>query len=115
MNPEAPWPEIERLRAGTEAHGRELAARLPIYPEFVADLDHLDSIPARQWQSRHHIDGDGLAREDRWAAGAPGRMPSLHMGNGHGPSPAVTAALARVGSEALDEDDVTALFEARAA
>ncbi|MGH3042830.1 MAG: 7,8-didemethyl-8-hydroxy-5-deazariboflavin synthase CofG, partial [Gaiellaceae bacterium] len=39
VNPEAPWPEIERLRTATEAHGFELAPRLPIYPEFVADLE----------------------------------------------------------------------------
>jgi FO synthase len=32
VNPEAPWPEIARLRAATEAAGHELAARLPIYP-----------------------------------------------------------------------------------
>ena len=39
MNPEAPWPEIERLRAATEAAGLELAPRLAVYPEYVADLD----------------------------------------------------------------------------
>ena len=114
VNPEAPWPEIERLRAGTEAHGHELAARLPIYPEFVADLDRWTDARVAL-EIRRHIDADGLAREDRWAAGAPGRMPPLHMGNGHGPSPAVAGALARVGSETLGEDDVTALFEARGA
>ena len=112
VNPEAPWPEIERLRAGTEAHGHDLAARLPIYPEFVADLERwADPRVARE--IRRHADADGLAREGLWAAGAPGRMPGLHVGNGHGPSARVTAALARVGDEALDEDDVTALFQAR--
>ena len=49
VNPEAPWPEIERLRLGTEAHGLELAARLPIYPEFVADLG---AGPIRAWLRR---------------------------------------------------------------
>ena len=39
VNPEAPWPEIERLREATEAAGFALAPRLPIYPEYVADLD----------------------------------------------------------------------------
>ena len=33
VNPEAPWPEIERLRAATEARGLALAPRLPVYPE----------------------------------------------------------------------------------
>src|SRR5207253_11359767 len=39
VNPEAPWPELESLRAATRARGLELAARLPIYPEYVAELD----------------------------------------------------------------------------
>ena len=32
VNPEAPWPEIERLESATRAAGLELAARLPVYP-----------------------------------------------------------------------------------
>src|SRR2546422_8896996 len=36
VNPEAPWPEIERLRAATEASGLALAPRLPVYPEFLS-------------------------------------------------------------------------------
>ena len=35
VNPEAPWPELERLEAATRAAGLELAARLPVYPEYV--------------------------------------------------------------------------------
>ena len=33
VNPEAPWPDLERLRTATENRGLELAPRLPIYPE----------------------------------------------------------------------------------
>jgi FO synthase len=72
VNPEAPWPEIERLRAGTEAQGFELAARLPIYREFVADLERWAD-PRVAQEIRRHSDGSGLAREDRWAEGVPGR------------------------------------------
>ena len=36
VNPERPWPALERLRAATEAAGNVLAPRLTIYPEFVA-------------------------------------------------------------------------------
>src|SRR5207237_3411553 len=39
VNPEAPWPAVERLREATEARGLRLAARLPLYPEYVADLE----------------------------------------------------------------------------
>ena len=115
VNPEAPWPEIERLRRATEAAGHELAARLPIYPDYVADLDRwADTRVARE--IRLHADADGLARVDRWAAGAEVPCPPLVNADGRGAGTAVTAALAKVrdGVE-LDEDDVTDLFRARAA
>jgi FO synthase len=35
VNPEAPWPHVDRLRALCEAQGYELAPRLPIYPEYM--------------------------------------------------------------------------------
>ena len=36
INPEAPWPELDDLRARTEAGGYELRDRLCVYPEYVA-------------------------------------------------------------------------------
>jgi FO synthase len=113
VNPEAPWPEIERLRAATEAHGFELAPRLPIYPEFVAGLGRwADPRVARE--VLRHADASGLAREERWAAGAPGPAPRLRAAGERRASGPVTAALAQVGKGSeLDEDAVTALFEAR--
>jgi FO synthase len=72
VNPEAPWPEIERLRAATEAHGLALAPRLPAYPEFLSG----------QWFAPRVLtaalrvsDADGLAREDGWFAGAQTPVP----------------------------------------
>ena len=35
INPEAPWPSIDRLRVLTEGEGLVLKERLPIYPEFI--------------------------------------------------------------------------------
>ncbi len=35
VNPEAPWPQLERLRSVSEAAGFELRQRLPVYPEYV--------------------------------------------------------------------------------
>src|SRR6266704_2218497 len=70
VNPEAPWPEIGRLSAATRAAGLELAPRLPVYPDYVADLDRwLDATVAPHVLAL--ADGEGLAREDEWAAGAP--------------------------------------------
>jgi FO synthase len=113
VNPEAPWPEIERLRAATEEHGHELAARLPIYPEYVADLERWAD-PHVATAVRRKADASGLARTERWAAGATIPVPSLPGGNGRALDPGAAAALAKVGEEvALDEDDVVALFSAR--
>ena len=101
VNPEAPWPEIERLREATEAAGFALAPRLPIYPEYVADLDRWAD-PRIAQEVRKHADADGLARDDRWAAGVESRPPA----------PAARPSRSRLDGE-LDEDAVTRLFQAR--
>jgi FO synthase len=66
VNPEAPWPELERLRVATESRGLELAPRLPVYPEWISE-DWLDArvAPAVLRAS----DSLGLAREDSWSPG----------------------------------------------
>jgi FO synthase len=102
VNPEAPWPEIARLREATEAAGAELAARLPIYPEYVADLERWADARVAS-EILRHADAGGLAREDRWAAGATARTPRL---------PSRGLPLELDGKE-LDEDGITALFSAR--
>ena len=35
VNPEAPWPHLDKLRAVTESAGFTLQPRLPVYPEFL--------------------------------------------------------------------------------
>jgi len=37
INPEAPWPEIERLAQWSAEVGYSLRERLTIYPEFISD------------------------------------------------------------------------------
>ncbi|MEM1332195.1 MAG: 5-amino-6-(D-ribitylamino)uracil--L-tyrosine 4-hydroxyphenyl transferase CofH, partial [Actinomycetota bacterium] len=39
VNPERPWPDLDRLREVTEAKGFELAPRLTVYPEYVRDRE----------------------------------------------------------------------------
>ena len=70
VNPEAPWPEVERLREACRSRGLELAPRLPLYPEHVADLERWVD-PAVAPAIRRAADAHGLAREDRWAPGEP--------------------------------------------
>jgi FO synthase len=113
VNPEAPWPELERLRAATEEHGCALAARLPIYPAYVAELERWTD-PRIAREVRRHADADGLAREDGWAAGATARAPRLCARGDGAVSEAVANALVKVGEGAeLGEDDVARLFRAR--
>ena len=70
VNPEAPWPELEQLREGTRSRGLELAPRLTVYPEYVAEPeDWLDSAVAPHVVAL--ADSEGLAREGNWAAGVP--------------------------------------------
>src|SRR6266480_2943255 len=39
VNPERPWPALDRLAAETAARGYELRERLTVYPEFVTRAD----------------------------------------------------------------------------
>src|SRR3954470_24539932 len=66
VNPEAAWPEVERLRAATESRGLELAPRLAVYPEWISG-EWVD--PAVMPAVLRAADSTGLAREDRWSPG----------------------------------------------
>ena len=103
VNPEAPWPEVERLRQACHSRGLDLAARLPLYPEHVADLERWAD-PAVARAIRRASDAHGLAREDRWAPGEPGAVPFVV---GRDPVP-----LGPAGGE-LGEEELVRLFGAR--
>jgi FO synthase len=113
VNPEAPWPEVERLERATRAAGLELAPRLAVYPRYVAERERwLDPDVAPAVLRR--ADADGLARTERWAAGAGTPVPRLANGHGRVRDTRVLAALAKVREELeLDEDDATVLLRAR--
>ena len=66
VNPEAPWPELERLRKATESRGLELAPRLPVYPEWISG-EWID--PVVMPSVLRASDSLGLAREDGWSPG----------------------------------------------
>ena len=69
VNPEAPWPQLATLRRVTEAAGKELVARLPIYPRFVQQAERWLA-PEMRAPVLDHADGEGYARENGWIAGA---------------------------------------------
>jgi FO synthase subunit 1 len=37
VNPEAPWPELSRLKSLTEELGFQFVERLPVYPEYISE------------------------------------------------------------------------------
>ena len=112
VNPEAPWPEVARLRAATEAAGRSLVARLPVYPAFAQDN--------ARWQHgamiRHILasaDASGFARADDWSPGiALPERPALTSSLPVAPHIATIVDRALAG-ESIDEDEITILFSAR--
>jgi FO synthase len=99
VNPEAPWPEVERLRAATESRGLELAPRLPVYPEWISG-EWID--PRVLPTVLRASDALGLAREDGWAPGATGGVPFVPRD-----------ALPVDSRGELGEEEIVRLFRAR--
>jgi FO synthase len=72
INPEAPWPALQRLQEKSAEAGFELKARLPVYPEFIAQGDKFLSTSMLSHVERL-CDSSGLAKN-----GGPLRfLPSL--------------------------------------
>jgi FO synthase len=63
VNPERPWPDLDRLRDVTETAGHVLAPRLTIYPEFACQPERwLD--PAVRFNVLDRADSASLGRDD---------------------------------------------------
>ncbi|MEM9202569.1 MAG: 5-amino-6-(D-ribitylamino)uracil--L-tyrosine 4-hydroxyphenyl transferase CofH [Actinomycetota bacterium] len=63
VNPERPWPDLDRLAEVTEAKGLTLAPRLTIHPAFARDPERwLD--PSLHFPVADRSDSDGFARDD---------------------------------------------------
>jgi len=114
VNPERPWPDLNRLRVATEAAGKVLAPRLTVYPEYVRDAEtwlHSD-LRTPVW---HASDLEGLARDDAWAAGGDIEPPILVPGasppRARGPVGAVLDGVAR--GEEVGLDEIVTLLGAR--
>jgi FO synthase len=99
VNPEAPWPEVERLTSATESAALELVPRLPVYPEYLS-AEWL--APRVLTQALRSTDADGLAREDGWHAGAQTPIPFVPRD-----------ALPVDTRDELGEDELVRLFAAR--
>jgi FO synthase len=142
VNPERPWPALDRLAEQTAAAGKLLVERLAIYPAYARDVERWVA-PALRTAVLRAIDGDGLARTDDWVPGAgteppvaphPGPLPASgarekaakvpsprFRGEREGPTQRegeghLSAILDRgVTGEMLGEADIVQLFAARGA
>ena len=100
VNPEAPWPDRERLAEATRSRGLELAPRLPVYPRYLSGA-WVD--PAVLPTALRAADVLGLAREDAWH---PGEARSVPFVVSRDALPVDTAA-------ELGEGELVRLFRAR--
>ncbi len=68
VNPEAPWPHLDKLANDTAKAGKVLVERLAVYPRYVRDV--------ATWQGKKssalvlaNSDAEGLARNGEWYSG----------------------------------------------
>ena len=121
VNPEAAWPRLAELSAATEAAGKALTPRLPIYPRY-AKAPEAWLAPALRTPVLRKTDASGFARPDDWRPGAGRPAPALptradkpraaRNGRPSGLAPVIDKALA---GKRLDEAELAALFNARGA
>jgi FO synthase len=112
VNPEAPWPDLVKLRSATEQAGITLQQRLAIYPGYVAKatvwLDRSLATPVLR-----AVDADGFAREDNWTPGSREPLPVAtprQTRTDRGLDALLGTAMA---GERLSEAEVMSLFKAR--
>ncbi|SFG06020.1 FO synthase subunit 1 /FO synthase subunit 2 [Novosphingobium sp. CF614] len=121
VNPEAPWPEVERLEAICARAGLPLVERLTIYPRFVATDDSSWLDPAIRPAVLKLADAEGLARDSEWSPGVADPAPgTVHAPLGRRHEGPVAARLHRILDRAasgtgLSEDEIVALFATRGA
>jgi FO synthase len=112
VNPEAPWPHLDKLETETESAGRHLRQRLAIGPALARDVKRWAD-PALHTPICRAVDARGLVRDSDWHPGTgadvPETLPSLVTGR----DPGIAVALAQVErGEALSENQIARLFTA---
>lgn len=119
VNPEAPWPHLERLASETASAGKFLEQRLTIYPAYAVDAERWLDGNVRTAVLRQS-DAAGFARRDLWVPGEDHAVPAIDAALlvAKPPADAVSAEIRDIvgrceGKGELSESDVTRLFDAR--
>ena len=119
VNPEAPWPHLERLARETEREGKVLTERLTVYPAYVRRLGIwvAESLRPAVLQGS---DAEGFARESSWCPGSRDAvlpavlLDRLRSTTAPTPTPGIGALCAKASrGDALDESEITELFSVR--
>ena len=119
VNPEAPWPHLERLARETAREGKVLTERMTVYPAYVRNLDTWVAEPLRP-AVRQGSDAEGFARESAWSPGDPDAvLPAPLLERLQEPASPVPTSKVRALCEkaargdGLDEAEIAELFCAR--
>ena len=76
VNPEAPWPHLDKLARDTAIAGKFLEQRLTIYPAYATDTGRWLA-PELRTAVLRKIDSEGFARRDSWAPGEQQAVPEI--------------------------------------
>ena len=75
VNPEAPWPEIEKLNKIASFSNQSLVPRATLYPRYFTDLESF-STPRISTKLLQITDSQSLIRSDFWRSGISNKIPS---------------------------------------
>ena len=110
VNPEAPWPHLEKLETETATAGRHLRQRLAIGPAYARAVTRW-AHPALQTAIRRAVDARGLVRETDWHPGAGNEAPDMMASLITGRDPLIVSALSSAErGEELSARQITRLF-----
>ena len=123
VNPEAPWPHLDKLARETALAGKFLDQRLTVYPDYALNTDEWID-PAVAPALLNHMDGDGYAKRDTWHSGENQQVPTLERALIKGESVFNTLSVSTttrnlvascLAGETLTEEQVASLFSVRGA
>jgi FO synthase len=117
VNPEAPWPQLSELERATNRCGRVLTERLAIFPQYARNMGVWTN-PALRAPLLRHMDGEGYARAELWAAGSTVPPPTKELAAISGPAVHATRPLQEIFNrwatgEIPTVDQISTLFRAR--
>ncbi|MFD9665175.1 5-amino-6-(D-ribitylamino)uracil--L-tyrosine 4-hydroxyphenyl transferase CofH [Rhodococcus sp. NPDC059968] len=81
VNPERPWPSLDRLREVTERHGKFLTPRLTVYPEFARRPEQWID-PGLRFAIMDRSDAESLGRDDPGAMFPESHADAKNVGTG---------------------------------